>query len=140
MSEKIKGLYGSETRAHEVLRWLESQGNIEESQYRGCSENTIYYVDKGIVKAVDKDHSVLFEIVELPKWRATVGGRYYFINYIGKVEMKKRLKKKFNINENDLIKLKVSSLQYYAKITYLEEKYINKIKAGKWKVKLSTYL
>lgn len=54
--------------------------------------------------------------------------------------MKKRLKKKFNINENDLIKLKVSSLQYYAKMIYWGEKFINKIKAGKWKVKLSTYL
>lgn len=83
MSKKVKGIYGSEIRTPEVLRWLESQGNINECQYRGCSENTIYYVDKGIVKAVDKDHSVLFDIVELPKWRAKVGGRYYFINYLG---------------------------------------------------------
>ena len=59
MSKKIKGVYGSETRADEVMKWLENQG-IKECQYRGCSENTIYYVDKGIVKAVDKDHSILF--------------------------------------------------------------------------------
>ena len=85
MSEKIKGVYGSETRADEVMKWLENQG-IKEFQYRGCSENTIYYVDKGIVKAVDKDHSILFNIVELPKWRAKLGGRYYFINYLGKVD------------------------------------------------------
>lgn len=85
MSEKIKGVYGSETRADEVMKWLESQG-VEESQYRGCSENTIYYVDKGIVKAVDKDHSVLFDIVEFPRWRAKTGERYYFINYIGQID------------------------------------------------------
>lgn len=84
MSEKIKGVYGSETRADEVMKWLESQG-VKECQYRGCSENTIYYVDKGIVKAVDKDHSVLFDIVELPRWRAEKGGEFYFVDFTGEV-------------------------------------------------------
>lgn len=84
MSEKIKGVYGSETRANEVLKWLKSQG-AEKCEYGGHSESSIYYIDKGEVRMVDKEHSVLFEIVELPRWRAAVGGRYYFINYIGKV-------------------------------------------------------
>lgn len=85
MSEKIKGMYGSETRAYEVLKWLESQG-AERCQYKGFVESNIYYVDQGEVKMVDIKHSILFDIVELPRWRAELGGRFYFINYMGKVD------------------------------------------------------
>lgn len=82
MSEKIKGMFGSESRADEVLEWLKSQG-AKEFMYNGWSENTIYYVDKGIVKVVDKSHSVLFDIVELPRWRAKEGEIYYYVNIPG---------------------------------------------------------
>ena len=43
MSEKIKGMYGSETRADEVLEWLESQGAVT-CMYNKFSEDIIYYV------------------------------------------------------------------------------------------------
>lgn len=85
MNKKIKGIYGSRARFNEVLEWLKSQGAVE-CEYGGHSENSIYYVDQGEVKIVDGIHSVLFDIVELPKWRAEIGGRFYFINYIGKVD------------------------------------------------------
>lgn len=85
MSEKLKGMYGSRARFNEVLEWLRSQGAIE-CEFGGHSESSIYYVDQGEVKIVDGIHSVLFDIVELPKWRAELGGRFYFINYIGKVD------------------------------------------------------
>lgn len=78
MSEKIKGIYGSETRANEVLEWLKSQGaNV--FGYKGNTKDWIYYVDKGHVKTVNKEHSVLFDIVELPRWRAKVGEPYCYV-------------------------------------------------------------
>lgn len=88
MSEKLKGIFGSETRADEVLKWLENQG-VKECIYNGSSKNTIYYVDKGIVKAVDKDHSVLFNIVELPRWRAKYEEHYYYVSDWGVVRKSK---------------------------------------------------
>lgn len=86
MSEKIKGIFGSETRANDVLEWLKSQGAERYPYIVGSVENNIYYVDQGEVRMVDRKHSVLFDIVELPRWRAEIGGRFYFINYIGKVD------------------------------------------------------
>ena len=76
---KIKGIFGSKTRADEVLGWLKSQGAVE-CGYTGDSEINIYYVDNGEVKLVDEIHSILFDIVELPRWRAEKGERYFFVS------------------------------------------------------------
>lgn len=84
MSEKLKGMLGSKTRFDEVLKWLKSQGAVE-CDYRGNSESAIYYVDKGEVKMIDKEHSVLFEIVELPRWRAKGCEPYYYVTEAGDV-------------------------------------------------------
>lgn len=82
MSEKIKGMFGSETRADEVLEWLKSQG-AEEHAFSEVSEEDIYFVDQGQVKIVSKEHAVLFDIVELPRWRAKEGELYYFMSDYG---------------------------------------------------------
>lgn len=37
MSEKIKGIFGSKTRADEVLAWLKSQG-AENHEFNGDAE------------------------------------------------------------------------------------------------------
>lgn len=84
MSEKIKGMFGSETRADEVLEWLKSQG-AKVFEHEGNVEGFIYYVDKGQVKVVNNVHSVLFDIVELPRWRAEYDGRYYYMSDGGRV-------------------------------------------------------
>lgn len=89
MSKKVKGIFGSKERANEVLQWLIAQGAESASVklLAGDTCNTIYYVNKRKQATwVNAIHSELFDIVELPKWRAKVGGRYYFINYIGKVD------------------------------------------------------
>lgn len=88
MSEKIKGMYGSETRADEVIEWLKSQGADTMPSIENLKDSeVIFYVNKD--KKVMKLHIIcaeLFDIVELPRWRAEIGGRFYFINYIGKVD------------------------------------------------------
>lgn len=84
MSEKVKGIYGSEKRADDVLAWLRSQG-AKKCSFNGDVEYIIYYVDQGQVKAVNKTHSVLFDIVELPRWRAEKGGEFYFVDFTGEV-------------------------------------------------------
>lgn len=84
MSEKIKGMVGSMTRANEVLEWLKSQG-AKKSLYDGSLEKWIYYVDQEHIKIVEKAHSVLFDIVELPRWRAEKGGEFYFVDFTGEV-------------------------------------------------------
>lgn len=89
MSKKIKGIFGSKERADEVLQWLIAQGAESASvkMLAGDTCNTIYYVNKQKQATwVNAIHSELFDIVELPKWRAKYGERFYFINYIGKVD------------------------------------------------------
>ena len=85
MSEKIKGMFGSKTRADEVLAWLKSQG-AKTSLYDGSLEQCIYYVDQEHIKIVEKGHSCLFDIVELPRWRAIKAGVYFYINDRGRVD------------------------------------------------------
>lgn len=85
MSEKIKGMYGSETRADEVIAWLKSQG-AERCLYNGSAEDNIYYVDQGDAKVVNKRHSALFDIVELPRWRAKYAEKYCYVSERGCVK------------------------------------------------------
>lgn len=83
MSEKIKGMYGSKTRADEVLKWLIEQG-AEPASVKllgGDTCNTIYYVNKQKQATwVNAIHSELFNIVELPQWRAKKEQFYYYIS------------------------------------------------------------
>lgn len=85
MSEKIKGMFGSKTRANEVLEWLKSQGAGRYPYIVGSVESNIYYVDQGEVRMVDRKHSVLFDIVELPRWRAESCAIYYYASDSGSV-------------------------------------------------------
>lgn len=81
MSEKIKGIIGSRTRAGEVLKWLKSQGgDVDCSICDGSSEEIIYYVNNNEITTINKRHSILFDIVELPRWRAEKGERYFFVS------------------------------------------------------------
>ena len=80
MNEKIKGMFGSKTRADEVIKWLESQGAVDCNLYDGSSEEVIYYVDNNEIKTINKRYSILFNIVELPRWRAKKSNYYYYIN------------------------------------------------------------
>ena len=93
MSEKIKGMIGSRTRGADVLKWLKSQGADciigNGGIYNGESEEVIYYVDNNEIKIINKRHSVLFDLVELPRWRALEGDRYYYVSDRGHVSTAK---------------------------------------------------
>ena len=55
--------------------------------YNRLSDDIIYYVNEGRVRAVGDEHAVLFDIVELPRWRAIKGKTYYFVNSCGNWDM-----------------------------------------------------
>lgn len=81
MSEKIKGIFGSEKRADEVKEWLKNQGAINfKDIYDASSEHSIYYVEQGNVKVINERYSILFDIVELPRRRAKYDRKYYFVS------------------------------------------------------------
>lgn len=87
MSEKIKGIFGSEKRADEVKEWLKNQGAINfKDIYDASSEHSIYYVEQGNVKVINERYSVLFDIVELPRWRAKYDERYYYVSDSGHIK------------------------------------------------------
>lgn len=83
MSKKIKGIFGSKERADEVLQWLIAQGAESASVklLAGDTCNTIYYVNnRKQATWVNAIHSELFDIVELPRWRAKYEKRYYYVS------------------------------------------------------------
>lgn len=86
MSEKIKGMFGSETRPNEVIEWLKSQGaDAMQSIENFKDSEAIFYVNKD--KEVMKLHitcAELFDIVKLPRWRAKYDEKYYFVSECGK--------------------------------------------------------
>lgn len=84
MSEKIKGMFGSKTRADEVREWLKKQG-AENHAFNGDLEDGIYYVYQGKAMTVDESLSFLFDIVELHRWRARVNKIYYYVTEGGYV-------------------------------------------------------
>lgn len=81
--KKIKGIIGSVTRANEVLEWLKSQGDVDRSMCDGSSEEVIYYVDNNEIKTINKRHSILLDLVKLPRWRAEYDEKYYFVSERG---------------------------------------------------------
>lgn len=87
MSEKIKGVFASETKFRELICWLRSQGAVESSLVTlvTIARSAIYYVNKqGQVMHTDKIHADLFDLVELPRWRAEYDKKYYFVSECGK--------------------------------------------------------
>ena len=88
MNEKIKGvIVSSETKFHELICWLRSQGAVESSLATLVTvvRSAIYYVNKqGQAMYVDKIHADLFDIVELPEWRAEKDEAYYYVSDTGK--------------------------------------------------------
>lgn len=89
MSEKIKGvIVSSETKFHELIYWLRSQGAVESSLVTLVTvvRSAIYYVNKqGQVMYADKIHADLFDIVELPRWRAEKDEKYYYVSDTGSI-------------------------------------------------------
>lgn len=81
MSEKIKAVRGNEKRCEEVVTWLEEHGaNNARSRVEGNCKDKMYFVDpNGDAQCVDVKFKYLFDVEELPRWRAEKGKTYYHV-------------------------------------------------------------
>ena len=131
MSEKIKGMYGSKTRADEVLKWLIEQG-AEPASVKllgGDTCNTIYYVNKQKQATwVNAIHSELFNIVELPQWRAKKEQFYYYISDSCKVHWIEKYKIYWMIVDMNV----VTTLKQRKKRSRMQKKSVKFLKANKY--------
>lgn len=80
MSEKIKAIRGSKERAEEVRQWLIEQGAINMATFTCSYESRLYFVNEGKVDFIDPNYSFLFDVVELPRWRAKFDEEYWYID------------------------------------------------------------
>lgn len=87
MSEKVKAIRGSKERAEEVKQWLKEHGAEEFFDSKCNAEDLLYCVtpDGFVVQFAVKTSSYLFDIEELPRWKAKINEMYWFINDCGKV-------------------------------------------------------
>lgn len=82
MSEKVKAIRGSKERAEEVKQWLIEHGAKEFFESKCNAEDFLYCVtpDGFVVQFAVKTSSYLFDVEELPRWRAAKEGTYFYIN------------------------------------------------------------
>lgn len=79
MSEKIKAIRGSKERTKDVKQWLRAQGAL--MNIHTCEEpDFLYFVrDNKSVDFLPESDAFLFDVEELPRWRAPQGKQYYYI-------------------------------------------------------------
>lgn len=83
MSEKIKAIKGNESRWKEVETWLANHGAVDKvNNPDNCkNEEMLFYVrPNGYIASISINYSELFDIEELPRWRAEGTELYYFIS------------------------------------------------------------
>lgn len=82
MSGKVKCIRGSKERAEEVRRWLKDHGATNADSCNCDDKDLIYFVKpNGIVDILmNPDREYLFDVEELPRWRAEIGATYFYIN------------------------------------------------------------
>lgn len=87
MSEKVKAIRGSKERAEEVKQWLKEHGAKEFFDSKGIAEDFLYFVTPdGFVNTMAvKTSYYLFDIEELPRWKAKINEVYWFIDDCGEV-------------------------------------------------------
>lgn len=87
MSEKIKAVRGNSQRSEAVVTWLEEHGAKDaKHQVEGSYEYKMYFVDpNGDALCIDKTFEFLFDVEELPIWRAQENETYYWVSDWGLV-------------------------------------------------------
>lgn len=82
MSEKIKAIRGNEKRCEDVVTWLEEHGAKDaKHQVEGSCDDRMYFVDpNGNVECANKKFKYLFDVEELPRWRAKFDEEYWYID------------------------------------------------------------
>lgn len=82
MSEKIKAVHGSKERDEEVINWLVDNGATDAmNQVIGRDEESLYFVTPdGRADFLSLRFEYLFDVEELPRWRAKDGEEYWYID------------------------------------------------------------
>lgn len=83
MSEKkIKAVRGNKERPDEVIKWLISNGATDAiNQVTGRHDGSLYFVTPdGRADFLSLRFEYLFDVEELPHWRAKNGEEYWFID------------------------------------------------------------
>ena len=82
MSEKVKAIKGSKERPEEVIKWLKAQGATDAiNQVTGRHEGSLYFVTSdGRADFLSLRFEYLFDVEELPRWRAKCDEEYWYID------------------------------------------------------------
>lgn len=82
MSEKIKAVRGNSQRCEDVVTWLEDHGAKDaKHQVEGSRDYKMYFVDpNGDAQCIDENYECLFDVEELPRWRAKENDPFYCID------------------------------------------------------------
>lgn len=84
MSEKLKAVRGNAGSPERILQWLKEHGATEYSVDYKFDNSTLYFVcPGGFVSSLLDSYAFLFDVEELPQWRAKQGERYYYITSEG---------------------------------------------------------
>lgn len=103
MSEKTKGVIGSETRPEDVVKWLIDHGAtctlsgkpVREARCNDPSQ-ILYVRDDGCVDWISVFYEQLFDIEEIPRWRAEEGKEYYYASDDGYARLSRELGDEFD--------------------------------------------
>lgn len=82
MNEKVKAIRGDRRRAEEVKQWLKNNGAIDLKNLSCDNENWIYFVKPNgeATNLMSEEFYFLFDIKELPRWRAENNKTYLYID------------------------------------------------------------
>lgn len=82
---KVKAIFGSPTRNAEIINWLKDHGAKDTDNYSMSDysiDKWLFFVDPNqhVCRLTESTLYFLFDIEELPHWRALDGEGYYYIN------------------------------------------------------------
>lgn len=82
MSEKVKAIRGSKSRPEDVKLWLRNHGAKNVDEFTCNNENHIYIVlENGSIEYFSNTkYLFIFDIEELPLWRAPLNGIYWCLS------------------------------------------------------------
>lgn len=80
MSEKIKAVRGNKERAEEVKKWLINHGATYLEKLGCNNEDYIYFVNPNGEVDYLMNYEYLFDVEELPLWRAKCDEEYWYID------------------------------------------------------------
>lgn len=81
MSERVKAVRGNKERCGDVKSWLIDNGALNPEAFSYEIKDYLYYVKpNGFVDYIDSEYEYLFDVEEIPRWRAEENNRFYCID------------------------------------------------------------